>query len=152
PLGHSAGCYARRTMTQSNQQLWFTRSRALRYGLAVLSFLGALGIALLAQRYNFHNVELPLFLFAVAITAWYAGSRPVTLSVVLSIVFFDFFFTDPRYPFYVDLADIPYFPVFIGFSFLVAGFSAIRRRVEAELRHARDRLEAEVEERTRQAS
>jgi PAS domain S-box-containing protein len=88
----------------------------------------------------------------VAITAWYGGSGPAALSLVLSIAFFDFFFTEPRYNFYVDVTDIPYFIVFISFSLLVAGFSAVRRRVEAELRQARDRLETEVEERTRQAS
>src|SRR5262249_58782451 len=111
-----------------------------------------LGTALRARYYKGHNVELPLLLFGVAITAWYAGSGPAALSLVLSIAFFDFFFTEPRYTFYVDASDIPYFIVFICFSLLVAGFSAVRRRVEAELREARDRLEVEVEERTRQAS
>ncbi len=112
----------------------------------------ALGAGLLAQRYNAHNVELPVFLSAVAVTAWYAGSGPAVVSVVLSIACFDFFFTEPRYTFYVDLSDLPYFATFIAFTCLVAWFSAVRRRVEAELRQARDRLQAEVEERTRQAS
>jgi PAS domain S-box-containing protein len=139
-------------MTHSNLQLWITRSPALRYGLSVISFLAALGTALLAQRYGVHNVELPLFLFAVAITAWYAGSGPAAVSLALSIAFFDFFFTEPRFTFEIDASEIPYFIIFIAFSFLVAGFSAVRRRVEEDLRQARDRLEIEVEERTRQAS
>src|SRR4030095_7935353 len=82
----------------------------------------------------------------------YAGSGPVAVSLVLSIAFFDFFFTEPRYNFWVNVGDIPYFIVFSCFSFVVAAFSAVRRRVETELLQARDRLEAEVEERTRQAS
>jgi PAS domain S-box-containing protein len=139
-------------MARSNLLLQIARSSILRYGLAVTSFAIALGLALLAQRYNFHNVEVPIFLFAVALTAWYAGSGPAVLAVALSITFFDYFFTEPRYTFYVTSSDIPYLVVFAGFASLVGWFSAVRRRVERELRQARDDLQIEVAERTQQAS
>src|ERR1700688_399345 len=142
----------RRIMARPKLHLQFVHSPILRYGLAVTSFGIALGLALLAQRYNFHNVEVPLLLFAVAVTAWYAGPGPAALAVVLSIAFFDYFFTEPRYTFYVTSSDIPYLIVFISFALLVAWFSAIRRRVEGELRQARDNLLIEVTERTQQAS
>src|SRR6202140_5168381 len=141
-----------RTMARPNLQLQFTHSPVLRYGLGVSSFAIAWGWALLAQRYGFRNVEVPLLLFAVAVTAWYAGPGPAALAVVLSIAFFDYFFTEPRYTFYVTSSDIPYLIVFISFALLVAWFSAIRRRVEGELRQARDDLQVEVAERTQQAS
>src|SRR5215469_14459872 len=128
------------------------RSAIARYGLAIGSFAIALGAALLLQQYGFPNVELPLFLFVVAVTVWYAGPRPGALAVALSIAFFDFFFTEPRYTFSIRAADIPYFVVFVGFALLTAWFSLIRRRVELELRQARDRLQVEVAERTQQAS
>jgi PAS domain S-box-containing protein len=139
-------------MSQPKLQLQFAHSAVLRYGLALVSFGVALGLALLAQRYGFHNVEVPLFLFAVAVTTWYAGPRPAALAVVLSIVFFDYFFTEPRYSFYITRSDIPYLVVFISFALLVAWFSAVRRRVEGDLRQARDHLQIEVVERTQQAS
>ena len=139
-------------MARPNLQLQFAHSPVLRYGLAATSFALALGLALLAQRYSFHNVEVPLFLFAVAVTAWYAGPGPAALAVVLSIAFFDYFFTEPRYTFYVTSSDIPYLIVFISFALLVAWFSAVRRRVEGDLRQARDELVIEVAERTQQAS
>jgi len=139
-------------MARPNLQLQFTHSPVLRYGLGATSFAIALGLALLAQRYGFRNVEVPLLLFAVAVTAWYAGPGPAALAVVLSIAFFDYFFTEPRYTFYVTSSDIPYLIVFISFALLVAWFSAIRRRVEGELRQARDNLLIEVTERTQQAS
>jgi PAS domain S-box-containing protein len=139
-------------MARSSLQSQFARSPVLRYGLAAVSFAIALGLALLAQRYGFHNVEVPLLLFAVAVTAWYAGPGPAALAVVLSIAFFDYFFTEPRYTFYVTRSDIPYLIIFISFALLVAWFSAVRRRVEAELRQARDDLQIEVVERTQQAS
>lgn len=148
PLNTSAG----REITASNRQFWLSRSPYLRYAFAATSVAIALGLALLSQHYNFHNVEVPLFLFAVAVTAWYAGSGPATLAVALSIVLFDFFFVQPVYTLNVTVDEIPYFIVFISFASLVAWFSAVRRRVELELRQARDHLQIEVAERTQQAS
>jgi PAS domain S-box-containing protein len=139
-------------MARSNFQLRITRSPVLRYGFAVASFTVALALALLAERYGFHNVEVPVFLFAVALTAWYAGSGPGVVAVVLSIVFFDYFFTEPRYALYVTRSDLPYLIVFASFASLVGWFSAVRRRVERDLVQARDDLQSEVAERTQQAS
>ena len=139
-------------MASPKLQWRLAHSAVLRYGLAVASFGIALGLALLAQHYGFRNVEVPLLLFAVAVTAWYAGPGPAALAVVLSIAFFDYFFTEPRYTFYVTSSDIPYLIVFIGFALLVAWFSAVRRRAERDLRQARDHLQIEVVERTQQAS
>jgi PAS domain S-box-containing protein len=124
----------------------------LRYGLAVASFAIALGLALLAQRYGFRNVEVPLFLFAITVTVWYAGSGPAILAVVLSSSAFDYFFTEPRYSFYVTRSELPYYAVFVLFALLLTWFATVRRRVEADLLQARDKLEIEVKERTQQAS
>lgn len=139
-------------MARSNLQSRMVHSPILSYSFAVVSFAIALGLALGAQHFSFRNVEVPLFLFAVAIAAWYAGPGPASLAVALSIAVFDYFFTEPRYTFYVTAADIPYLIVFISFAVLVAWFSAIRRRVENDLVKARDHLQREVAERTQQAS
>jgi PAS domain S-box-containing protein len=139
-------------MTYSSLQLRLAQSPTLRYGLAVLSTSIALGIALLSNRLGFHNVEVPLLLFAVAVSAWYAGSGAAAVSVGLSIFFFDFFFVEPLYSIAVSAGEIPYFLIFIAFASLVAWFSAVRRRVERELVKARDHLQLEVAERTQQAS
>ena len=138
-------------MDRSSLQSRTAWSYILRYGLAVASSSIALGLALLAQHYNFRNTEVPLFLFTVALTAWYGGSWPAALALVLSIAFFDYFFTEPRYTLYVTAADLPYLLVFTAFASLVAWFSAVRRRIERELRQARDHLQIEVSERTQQA-
>ena len=122
-----------------------------RYGLAVLSVSVALGVSLVTQRYNF-RAEFTPFLLAVAVTAWYAGSGPGVIALILSSALFDYFFTEPLYTLYVTASDVPRFVVFVAFLSLITWFGAARRRVERELRQARDELEREVAERTQQAS
>jgi PAS domain S-box-containing protein len=139
-------------MARSNLQLQLAGSPVLRYGLAATSFAVALGLALLEQRYGFRDLEVPLFLFAIAVTVWYAGIGPAIVTVLLSSLAFDYFFTEPRYSFYVTSSEIPYYAVFILFALLLTWFAAIRRRVERDLVQARDHLQIEVAERTQQAS
>ena len=127
-------------------------SAAQRYGLAILSVSAALGVALLLDRLHFRDGAVPLFLFACAITAWYAGSGPAGLALALSLASFDYFFVTPVGTLNISTSDIPYFLIFATFSALVAWFSAVRRRVEQDLLQARDALQIEVAERTQQAS
>jgi len=124
----------------------------LRYGLAVVSVAIALGLGLLAQLQTVHNLEFPLFLMAITVTVWYAGAGPGVLAVVLSGVSFNYFFTQPLYTLYIEPSDRPYFIVFMLFAFMIGWFSSRRRRIEQELRQARDELETEVAARTQQAS
>src|SRR6202158_4206780 len=142
----------RRTMARSNLELQIARSPALRYGLAVRSVSVALGWALLLERFHFHNVADPLFLFAIAIAVWYAGIGPAILAVVLSGLADTYFFIEPIYTLYITRDDLPHFVIFVLFASLLTGFAAIRRRVERDLVQARDDLQIEVTERTQQAS
>jgi len=127
-------------------------SVVLKYGLAVVSVAIALGLSLLAQLQTVHNLEFPLFLMAIAVTVWYAGAGPGVLAVVLSGLSFNYFFTQPLYTLYIEPSDRPYFIVFILFALMIGWFSSRRRRIEQELRQARDELETEVAARTQQAS
>jgi len=54
-----------------------------RYGLAILSVSVALGGALLMERFQVREVVIPLFLFAIAVSAWYGGEA-VMLALLLS--------------------------------------------------------------------
>src|ERR1700686_1315522 len=101
-----------------------------RYGLAVVSVGLALGLAVLFERYNFSEAEFPLFLFAIALTVWYAGPGPGILAVVLSSLSFDYFFIVPLYSFSVERSEVPQYIIFVVFAALLAWFSAVRRRVE----------------------
>src|SRR5262245_41808864 len=139
-------------MSKLTMPLGRVTSVVLRYGLAVVSVAIALGVALLAQLQEVHNLEFPLFLMAIATTVWYAGAGPGVLAVVLSGLSFNYFFTQPLYTLYIDPSDRPYFIVFTLFACMIGWFSSRRRRIEQELRQARDELETEVAARTQQAS
>jgi PAS domain S-box-containing protein len=139
-------------MARSTLQIQFARSPVRGYGLAVASFAIALGLALLVQHHGFRNVEVPLFLFAIAVTVWYAGTWPAILAVVLSGLADAYYFTEPIYSIYITRNDLPHFIIFILFASLLTWFASLRRRVEAELLQARDALEIEVAKRTQQAN
>src|ERR1700747_2936814 len=142
----------RQAIVPRKPQLPKPLSAIQRYGLALLSVAVALGGALLLQRLQFRDVEVPLFLFAVAVAAWFGGGGAAVLALLLSCVIFDYFFIEPLYTLAISLADLPYFISFAALATLITWFSTVRRRVERELRHARDDLEIEVAKRTQQAS
>jgi PAS domain S-box-containing protein len=148
---NQASIEAKQGMVQGKSQLPKPLSPIQRYGLAVLSVSVALAGALLLAHFEFRGVEVPLFLFAIAVAAWYGGAGPVVLALVFSCISFDYFFTEPLYSLSVQPSDLPYFIAFASFASLVTWFSIVRRRVERDLRQARDNLEIEVAERTQQA-
>ncbi|MEY2486022.1 MAG: hypothetical protein QOH39_1670 [Verrucomicrobiota bacterium] len=145
PLGQWFADFGRRSFEFATSPPAFQRA-AFGYALAVISVAVALGVALLMERYDFRGVEFPLLLFAVALTVWYAELGPGILSVVLSSLVFNFFFTEPLHSFYVTRAELPYYIVFLLFASLVAFFAAVRRRVERNLLQSRGELEASNKE------
>ena len=128
-------------------QSQITGSKVLSYFLSLVCVSIALGLALVFQRYQFREVEAPLFELAIALITWYAGVGPAVLAVVLSGLCFDYFFVEPLHSLSISRTDLPYFLLFVAWAVIVASFSAIRRRIEDDLRQARDHLEVEVEQR-----
>lgn len=139
-------------MSRENPILSRVPAVVQHYGLAILSIAAATGSANLLYSLHVEGVEFPIFLLAIATTTWYTGRGPAIISLVLAALAFNYYFTAPRYSFYVALADIPYYVVFILFSLLIAWFSALRRRVELNLLQSRDELQREVAVRTQQAN
>jgi signal transduction histidine kinase len=137
----------RRGLAYWNQEFQRIHSPILRYGFSVVSVAIALGVAFAFQRYQFHEVELPVLTVAIALTTWYAGIGPSVLAVLLSSACFDYFFTEPLYSLEISGRDLPYFFIFVAWAAIVVSFSAVRRRIEDSLRQARDNLQVEVEQR-----
>ena len=137
----------RRRLAYWNRELQKIHSPVLGYGFAVVSVALALGIAFAFQHFQFRDVELPVLSVAIAFTTWYAGIGPSVLAVLLSSIAFDYFFLEPLYSLDISARDLPYFFIFLGWAAIVASFSAVRRRIEDNLRLARDHLQVEVEQR-----
>jgi len=112
----------------------------------VLSVSVALGGALLLRGFHFCDVEVPLFLLAIALTAWYGGSGAAGVALFLSCVSSAYFFVEPIYSIYVSRSDLPYFLVFAAFAWLIAWFSSLRRRAEREFLRSRDELKKAEQE------
>jgi len=119
----------------------------LRYGFAVVAVVVTTGVALVIQEYQFRDIELPLLVLVIGLVTWYAGTGPAVVAVLLSTTLFNYLFVEPLYTLYVSARDIPYFLLFVFSAVIVASFSAVRRRIEDNLRHARDRLEDELQQR-----
>ena len=121
------------------------------YALGVaLTSLG-LVLALVAGSLGAEKVEFPICLMAVGAAVWYAGTGPGALAVVLATFGFDFFFTLPLYSFAIRAEDQVYFTVFVIFAVMIGWFASRRRRIEHDLRAARDELQkanASLERRT----
>jgi PAS domain S-box-containing protein len=129
-------------------------SRILRpYALAVGCVAISLAASLILQASTRFATPFPsIYLFAVALTAWNGGPGPALLSIVLSVLCLDYFFMPPLYSLQITLDEVPVVIVFLLFGGLITRFSDVRRRIERDLRHARDQLQAEVVVRTEQAS
>jgi signal transduction histidine kinase len=134
-----------RTLARLYPDLQTVRSTFLRYGLSVACVGVALALGLAAQSMGIKAVESPFFELAIAAATWLAGIGPAVVAVVLSCIAFTYYFTPPIYSFAVTQEDLPSFIAFVLWAMIIAGFLGIRRRIEDDLRHARDCLSIEVE-------
>src|SRR3981081_2926164 len=98
---------ARQATGRCKPQLPKPLSRVQRYGLAGLSVFVAIGGALLLEHFQFRDVVVPLFLFAVAVAAWYGETEGAVLALLLSCIRFYYFFLEPLHTRDLPLSDLP---------------------------------------------
>jgi K+-sensing histidine kinase KdpD len=118
-----------------------------RYGIALLFVAIAFVSTLLLQRF-FPYPFLFVFFAAVMASAWFGGTKPGFLAVLVSTLLVDYFFLPPFRTFAVDAGDVAYFGSFIVCAVVASWVSSSMRRTEEALRQARDQLEIRVAERT----
>ena len=121
---------------------------AFRYGLALGAVAVAAGVAVLTWHSGIPHGQASIFLFAIAVAAWYGGLGPTIVAVVFSAFAYSYFFTAPLYNFVLGHEDLPHLVLFTSFALLVGWFTLVRRRVERQLQRSRDELEIKVLERT----
>lgn len=116
-------------------------------GLAVALVAVALAITLFLQGV-ISTAGFVFFYTAVVASTWFGGKWSGLLSVVLSTAAIDYFFMTPVHSLGVDRNSLPLFIEFAASAVLVGWFSSWRKKVDAELKLARDNLHLRVEERT----
>src|SRR5579859_7496339 len=122
------------------------------YGLKPLAI--AVVFVLVALLWTFplqHWIDYPfVFLFFGAImgSAWFGGRIAGLMAVVLSSFLVTYFFIPPLYSITVATESQSFLAAFIIFAIAMSFVSSARKRVESQVRQARDELEMRVHERT----
>jgi signal transduction histidine kinase len=101
------------------------RSFILRYGFAAVCVVGGFALSLAAQGHGLRFLALPIITVAIALPAWFAGTGPAAVSVVLCILLFDYFFVEPLYQLNVSLQDVPNFLSFIVWAVIVGSLAQV---------------------------
>src|SRR6267143_6861293 len=115
----SAGSRMRQVMAHRDPSSPTPMPTILRYGIAVLSVAIAIGLDFFLLRH--FEVKLTPFLFAVAVTVWYAGTWPGGLAIVLSVLSLNYFLLDSFFSFSPISADLVYL-TFCTFCALAVGW------------------------------
>jgi PAS domain S-box-containing protein len=116
------------------------------YLLAIISVAAALAVRLLLQRLNVvgaSEMRMTLFLYAIAVSAWYLGAGPGLVAAILSTLTYNYFLSD-SHSLSIAPDQVPFYVAFLLFAVIITRFTAVRRRVETELLHLRDGLQKEV--------
>jgi C4-dicarboxylate-specific signal transduction histidine kinase len=111
----------------------------VHYGVAVLSVGVALVVARLLDIYMV-TAPVSLFLCAIIVSGWFGGMRGAFLSVVLSLLAFDYYFVNPLHTFIPAANELPRTTIFALSAIFVGWLSAAQRSSTDSLRDARDQL------------
>jgi PAS domain S-box-containing protein len=119
-----------------------SRPLMLRYGCAVVSMALATWVRLLLDPWLGEGSIFSILLFAVLLTAWYAGFRPALAAAILGFFFADYFLLPPRGSFVVKSAHdwvelLLYLAVSVGIAVLggimqARPFGFIRKLLQAQ--------------------
>jgi C4-dicarboxylate-specific signal transduction histidine kinase len=89
-----------------------------------------------------------LFFCSVMLSSWYGGLWPGVFAALLSVVALDYYFILPLYALGISLEETPDMIVFVSTALFIGWLSGEQKRAKESLRHARDALDAKVQERT----
>src|ERR1700730_9619150 len=113
-------------------------SFARRYGLALASVAGALLLELLFHHFNLPHPFAAFALSAIAVTFWYAGTKPGIVAVLLASLIRGYIFEAET----SSLARVLYELVFLIFAILMSWVRRSKDALEVEVAGQTARLTA----------
>jgi signal transduction histidine kinase len=122
-----------------------TRSQVFRWLLPILAI--SIGVPI-AEWMGPLLPESTVFLVIVVVVAWYTRLAPALLAACYATLVMDYFFTEPLFSLDLSKKDVSSLAVFALSAIVASWASASRRRVQDELKRARDETEQKVIERT----
>ncbi|MEA2766798.1 MAG: hypothetical protein QOK07_3202, partial [Gemmatimonadaceae bacterium] len=117
----------------------------MHYGVATLAVAAALVVARLLDVYLV-TAPVSLFLCAIITSGWFGGIRGAILSVVLSLVAFNYYFVNPLHTLAPAANEVPRITIFALSAIFVGWLSAAQRSATESLRDARDQLRKTVQD------
>jgi signal transduction histidine kinase len=125
--------YSARHQTQPH------RPRKLTYAITIVALLLAFLLVRWMERY-FTPTPATLFLCAILFSALWGGLGPALLSVVASILIFDFFYILPQHSFAIEIKEIPRILIFSLTAIFVGALGAAQNLSIKSLRDAYAKL------------
>lgn len=126
-------------MKQEHAQL-FSNSFLIRYGGTLLIVLTALGITLLFWSLVVKPVGSPLFLGAIALSAWRFGLRPGVFASIIAGILIDYFLVTPLHEFNASRDEILRVLLFVIEGTFLSWLVATRKISNEEIRNSREQL------------
>jgi PAS domain S-box-containing protein len=121
------------------------RSPTIGYGVAVLS-VGGVFFLLNLVKPQFASAFSSLFLCAVMLTAWFGDTKACFLSVLLSILVYDFYFSMPLHS-YVITSDYNFYLFFFAMAVvIIGGLAAAQKFAVRAANAASEELALAIEE------
>jgi signal transduction histidine kinase len=124
----------------SGQTKLFSNSFIIRYGGTFVLVFVALGITLLLWSLLVKPVGSPLFLGAIALSAWLFGFRPGILASVIAGVLIDYFLVEPLHAFNANREEILRVLVFVAEGTFLSWLVSARKIAAEEIRNSREQL------------
>jgi C4-dicarboxylate-specific signal transduction histidine kinase len=133
-------------MTTSSPALLPSPAAIVAYAAAILSVGMAAAASMVLDSYLHAMPYVSLFLCAVMFVAWFGGLGPSVVAASLATLLFAFYFVAPAQSFKMAASDALRVGLFAMTAICVVSISAAQRRAAALLLHARDQLQAAVQE------
>ncbi len=126
----------------SGQTNLFSNSFVIRYSGTLVFVIIALGLTLLLWSLLVKPVGSPLFLGAIALSAWLFGFRPGIFASVVAGFFIDYFLVEPLFEFSGSREEVLRLLVFVAEGTFLSWLVSARKIAAEKIKNSQEQLQA----------